>query len=123
MRIKTDFHLHTDISVDADLSIEKLIGRAIELVFEQIAITDHLDCNKADEGFGMYDHKKTFEATRCAQESYRDRIEIFQGVEIGEPHLYVDQTKEVYQLPLDVIIGSTHYVGANGVHEDLKNVI
>ncbi len=117
--IKTDFHIHTNISVDSSATLEEMIDSAIERGFTEIAITDHVDHNPADDGAGMYDPVKAYNATIDAQRKYGDRIIVRPGAELGEPHLYTAENRALYQLPLDVIIGSVHCMGPYGVHSDL----
>jgi len=85
----------------------------------EIALTDHADCNPADEAANRYDPDRAYETTELARRSRGSRITIHHGVELGEPHLFERQYRRVYQMPLDVVIGSIHYVGSYGVHSDL----
>ena len=116
--IKTDFHLHTTLSVDASAEIDTLVESAIQRGLTEIAITDHVDYNPADEGANLYNPAQSYEMIVAARQKYKDKIILRHGVELSEPHLYTDETKEIYQTPLDVVIGSIHYVGRFGVHAD-----
>ncbi len=120
--IKTDFHIHTRISVDSTAHVNDMVQRAIDCGFTEIALTDHLDYNPADEGYGRYDSRLAYEQTLAARALFGDRIGICHGVEIGEPHLYASKIRELYPCPFDVIIGSIHFVGEHGVHADLFDV-
>jgi len=118
MQIRTDFHLHTTLSVDATTQPEELIERSMALGMQEIAITDHVDNNSADEGAGRYDPHKAYELTQRLNTRFGDRITIRHGVELGEPHLYADENAIIYNLPVDIVIGSVHYIGTRGMHGD-----
>lgn len=123
MKITTDIHLHTELSVDAETSIDRIVDRAIEIGLTEIALTDHVDFNPADEGAGLYHPIEAHRATERIRRQWGDDIVIDHGVELSEPHLYTAETKSIYQLPLDLVIGSTHYIGSRGVHSDLFDVV
>ncbi len=116
--ITTDFHLHTKLSVDAEAELDGLVRRAIEIGLTEIAITEHVDFNPADEGAGLYNPTQAYEQILAARKKFDGQIEIRYGVELSEPHLYIDEMADIYKMPLDVVIGSLHYVGPFGVHLD-----
>jgi histidinol-phosphatase (PHP family) len=121
--LTTDFHLHTNISVDSSASIDEMIQKAVDLGFTEVAITDHVDHNPADDGAGMYDPDKAFQATLAARERFARRIAIRHGAELGEPHFYAKENERLLKLPLDMVIGSVHCMGNFGVHSDLFDKI
>jgi histidinol-phosphatase (PHP family) len=121
--ITTDFHLHTNISVDSPTPIEDMVRRAIDLGFSEVAITDHVDHNPADDGAGMYDPDKAYQATLAVCERFKDLIAVRHGAELGEPHFYARENERLLKLPLDVVIGSIHCMGNFGVHSDLFDKI
>jgi histidinol-phosphatase (PHP family) len=96
-----------------------MVERAIELGLTEIAITDHVDHNPADDGAGMYNPDKAYQAALSARDRFGDRIAIRYGAELGEPHLYGRENERLYQLPVDVVIGSIHCMESYGVHSDL----
>jgi len=114
--ITTDFHTHTNISVDSSSSLDEMIVNAIKKGYTEIAITDHVDHNPADDGAGLYDPIKAYQATVDAQKKYAGQISIRLGAELSEPHLYTRENQVIYQLPQDVIIGSVHCIGPYGIH-------
>jgi histidinol-phosphatase (PHP family) len=121
--ITTDFHLHTNISVDSPASIDEMIQKAAEAGFTEVAITDHVDHNPADDGAGMYDPDKAYLATLAVRERFADRITVRHGAELGEPHFYAKENERLLKLPLDVVIGSIHCMGNFGIHSDLFDKI
>jgi histidinol-phosphatase (PHP family) len=120
--IKSDFHIHTTISTDASGEIDAMTARAIEIGLEAIAITDHADYNPLDEGANQYKPSVAYEQTVRTREKFGDKIKIRHGVELGEPHMFVEEIKEVRKQPNDVIIGSVHFIGSHGVHADYFDV-
>ncbi len=120
--ITTDFHLHTMLSVDAKVELDEVIERAIELGLTEIAITDHADFNPADAGAGIYNADQAYQQVLQAREKVDGTLSIRYGVELSEPHLYANEIADIYKKPLDIVIGSLHYVGAFGVHLDFFDV-
>jgi len=120
--ITSDFHLHTRVSVDATVGLDELIARAIEIGLTEIAITEHVDYNPADEGAGIYKPEEVYRQIVEAREKYDGQLIIRYGVELSEPHLYPAELAEIYRMPLDVVIGSIHYVGPYGVHQNFYDV-
>ncbi len=117
--INTDFHLHTIVSVDAYDGYSDIILSAIDKNLTEIAITEHVDYNPADEGAGLYNPQEVYNLTQKYSQKYADKITIHYGVELSEPHLYAEENKLIYSLKPDIVIGSLHYVGKLGVHSDL----
>jgi histidinol-phosphatase (PHP family) len=120
--IRTDFHIHTTLSSDATGKVNDMVQRAIDLGLEEIAITDHADYNPLDKDANPYDPQQTYAQTLAARQHFGDRIIIRHGVELGEPHMFVEEIKPVRQIPLDVIIGSVHFIVSHGVHADFFDV-
>jgi len=120
-KVTTDFHLHSDISADAHSPFDKMVQAALRRGLEEIAMTDHLDLNPADEGCGRFDPQQVYQLCRKVREAY-PQITIRLGVELSEAHLYKDRLAQLYALPLDLVIGSIHYIGSHGVHADLFDV-
>jgi histidinol-phosphatase (PHP family) len=120
--IKTDFHIHTTLSNDATGKIDEMIGRAIELGLEEIAIADHADFNPLDPTSKFYIAEKAWQQTVEARKRFDGQIAIRHGVELGEPHLFPDDVRPIMSYPLDVVIGSIHFMNRYGVHSDLFDV-
>lgn len=119
MAITTDYHTHTELSVDAHTTLVDNIRSAIDRGLTELAVTDHVDFNPNDEGAFLFDPVAAERATRAAAERFADRIAIRHGIELSEPHLYPDDIRPLYDAPMDVVIGSIHYVGPLGFHAEL----
>lgn len=86
---KADSHIHSNFSGDSVERLENIAERAIELGMDEITITDHLDLDYAD-GIKIFelDVPKYIETLKKLKETYRDRIKIKIGVELGlQPQL------------------------------------
>jgi histidinol-phosphatase (PHP family) len=107
-----DYHVHTTCSVDCATPIEKSCEAAIANGVTEIAFTDHVDHQPADEGYGFYDPARYFASVDRVRELYGDRLTILYGAEVD----YHDDTRDVvekfmasYGDRYDFVIGSVHY--------------
>lgn len=111
-RIPQDYHLHSHFSIDAREPIRSVCERAIELGIAEIAITDHADYIQADAGANYYDADAYFAELDQVRDEFQGRLTIRAGVEIGEPHRFVEETNHLLDsYPYDFVIGSLHWVG------------
>jgi histidinol-phosphatase (PHP family) len=120
--ITTDFHLHTNLSVDSTEEPFAIVQSAIDKGLTEIALTDHADYNPNDGGFGFYHPETAWKRTKEAQDKFHNSIIIRHGVEIGETHLFEKEISYIHQIPFDLVIGSIHFMETNGVHSDLFDV-
>ncbi len=109
--LTADLHIHSDFSVDSKMSVDELCGRAVSLGLSIVCITDHLDLDPADAGFGYYDYDGVSAAIEEAREKFQGRLTILKGVEFGEPHLHPGELEEARGRGYDMILGSVHCVG------------
>lgn len=112
--ITADYHVHSDFSSDSTAPMEEMIERAIELGFERICFTDHMDYDFPE------DSPLTFEFDPFAyhaklnllKEQYQGKIKILKGIELGlRPYLAERYHVLMNQYDFDFAIGSTHLVG------------
>lgn len=106
-----DLHVHTEYSCDSEADIELYVKKAIDLNFETICFTDHVDFNKNDYGYDYYNSENFFEKYNKIKEEYGNNIDLCAGIEFGEPHLYAKELTELSKKPYDFIIGSIHWIG------------
>ena len=64
-KVLTDFHIHSDISVDASGSMGQVADAAYRAGLKHIAFSDHLDLNPADAGYGRYDLEKVYDSWKA----------------------------------------------------------
>ena len=110
--MRSDFHMHTNFSTDADFSPEEMMEGAIEKGLKVICITDHIDKDyDEEEKEFFFDTDKYFEKLNGLKQKYRQKIDLRIGVETGlQPHLGEYYHKYVNKYPFDFVIGSVHLV-------------
>jgi len=113
-----DSHIHSENSPDSKQTMEDICLASIQKGVKGIAITDHAHMSPAHKRFfGDFDVveniRKSINDTYKAREKYKDRLEIFCGVEIGEYMHDIKTSQKILSLTdYDIIIGSSHYVDA-----------
>src|SRR3954453_16790057 len=115
-RFVFDYHVHTTCSVDCVTPIESSCQAAIDHGVTEIAFTDHVDHQPADEGFGFYKPEVYFESVDRMREKYGDRLTILYGAEVDyhdDTRPEVERFMRAYGHRYDFVIGSVHY-GNNG---------
>lgn len=116
-RIFTDYHMHSRFSIDARDTIEALCRRALDLGFNEIAITEHAEWHPAYRGTldvdGYFD-----ELERCRGQFAPDGLAVLSGVELGNPHDYPDRAARlVTEYPFEVRIASLHWLYGENIHD------
>lgn len=111
--ITGDFHVHTDFSGDSDTPMEDMVKRAIREGLTKICFTDHMDYNYPEQysvNF-MLDVKSYLDRIEEMTESYKDRIKIYKGIELGlVPENGAWYRELLGRYSFDFIIGSSHVV-------------
>jgi len=113
-----DSHIHSKNSPDSKQTLDEICLAAIEKGVKGIAITDHAHMSPAQARFfGEFDNynniKNSIDDTYAAREKYKDKLQIFCGIEIGEYLHDVAESERIMSLTnYDIIIGSVHYVEA-----------
>lgn len=112
MSIKTDFHLHSDFSGDAQAPMEQMIQKGISLGLTAMCFTEHMDHQVMNEGISfMVDTQTYCDTFAYLQEKYRGQIELLFGIELGiEPQHRHFLTEYARAWDFDFIIGSSHIV-------------
>jgi len=106
-----DLHVHTEISCDSEAEMEQYVIHGIRSGVNMISFTDHVDWNRVDYGYGVYDPEKYFKKFHYVKECYEHEIKICSGIEFGETHLYPEELRKlVLKYPYDFVIGSVHWV-------------
>ncbi|MGL4969485.1 MAG: histidinol-phosphatase HisJ family protein [Fusobacteriaceae bacterium] len=113
----SDYHIHSSFSADSKENLDDIIERAVEIGLQEIAITDHydLDSPQEQEGF-ILDIPRYFKKLQEAKESYKDKIDIKVGIEIGsQPQIYDDLNLLVDSYDWDFVLSSLHTVDRTDV--------
>lgn len=111
--MKTDAHMHSSFSYDAEVCPKKMIEASIQKGLKAICFTDHYDKDDDQWGEGeqIFDVDEYFTTMIKAKGtiSGSDRGPI--GVELGlGPHLAEYYSRFVPKYPFDMVIGSVHSV-------------
>ncbi len=105
-----DYHVHTTRSVDCATPIESSCEAAIAQGIAEIAFTDHVDHEPADEGFGFYDYDLYVVDVERARDRYGDRLVILAGAEVDFNTGIADEVERfLADHHYDFVIGSVHY--------------
>lgn len=114
-----DYHIHSKFSCDSHLTPETICERLIELGFTQIAFTEHLDLDPADEGYGFYDYEAITEKVEALNLKYGDKLTIRKGVEVTYQKKREGEIKKFFSdKDYDFITGSVHLVDGFDISQD-----
>lgn len=107
-----DMHTHTEFSFDGRCTVDELCASAEEKGVSVLAITEHFDIDSRGGGDYYLRHEaQRKEAMRLAAEKYAGRLTLLCGVEIGQPHICPEVTREfLAEREFDVVLGSIHDV-------------
>lgn len=114
--MKSDFHMHTRFSADAQTPVKDMIEGAIGRGLDTICFTDHNDKDyPVHEETGTtvftFDADEYFRVMEKMQQEYQGKIDIRIGIEIGlQPHLAQYYKDLINRHPFDFVIGSVHVV-------------
>ena len=113
-----DFHMHSDFSEDCSTPMEATIESAIQKGFKQICFTEHVDYDYPDPDFTFdLDTEKYEQKIREMQQTYKDKITIKKGIEIGiQPHLFERYHTLLNKETFDFIICSMHTADRKDLH-------
>lgn len=91
---------------------------AIAQGIPEIGFTEHYDLHPNEPCRDWFRAKAWWaELERCRVE-FADRLTIRAGIEIGEPHLFRQETEDLLaQLPFDYVLGSLHWVRSESVFD------
>ena len=108
--ILSDFHIHTEFSFDSEEKIDNICTVALERGLSAIAITNHYDHDGIDEGlYDEYLFEKDREDILSAKERWKGKLNVYYGIEIGQPHTMSDKKINfIESMGYEFIIGSLH---------------
>lgn len=106
---KGDMHIHSKYSWDSEMDIATIVENAEKNKLKYVGIADHVDFGN-EATLDVIDRiKRRNEEIDKLQES--TDVKILKGLEVGEPHLYLDEMEYLKRVPdLDYIIGSIHFI-------------
>lgn len=109
----SDSHVHSENSFDGNDSVIMMCERAANLGLYSITVTDHCECNEYYENADHIDYRKCIENsikdTAKARAMYIDRVNVYTGIELGQPCQDRKAAAEALSLAeYDFVIGSLH---------------
>ncbi len=105
----SDYHVHSNYSEDSECPMEEIIQRAIQLGFDEIAFTEHVDHGVRTDL--NCDYKKYFKEIKEMQEKYKGILSIKAGIEFGiQTHTIPLFQKDFKDNAFDFVILSNHQI-------------
>jgi len=109
-------HVHTSDSPDADIPAWQLARRGYESNLSAIGFVAHVDLDPEDYCYGGFSAQNYDESINRAKAESEGRLLIMKGLEVGEPHLYEEQVKNLVDYSdYDFITGALHSVSGEGM--------
>ena len=112
-RFISDSHTHSENSFDGNDSVIMMCERAANLGLYSVTVTDHCECNE------YYENEENVNYRKCIEDSIRDtakaramyisKVNIYTGIELGQPCQDRKAAEEVLSLAeYDFVLGSLH---------------
>lgn len=109
MQYRYDYHIHTIHSGDGKSTIDEVCESAIKKGLKEIAVTEHFEPISTDKEYKFYKPLICRDEIINANEIYKGKLKIKMGVELGQPHLFLETSNAVLKkTSFDYIIGSAH---------------
>lgn len=106
-----NIHTHTKYSHDSTADPEELCKEALRAGLTGFAVTDHCDCEYADDPAVFTNVLRSFDETQKLETQYAGQLIITKGVEIGEAIFDRGFAEKIRaSREWDVILGSVHAV-------------
>src|SRR5258708_3106930 len=118
MLIPHDYHMHTRFSCDSRAAMAEMCQAAIDRGIPEIGFTEHFDHNARDECRDYFLLEPWAAELEHCQAQFAGRLTVRAGVELGEPHLFAAQDRDLLaRYPFDYALGSLHWVGPESVFD------
>lgn len=115
-----DYHIHSLFSVDGHATISQICERALAVGLDEVGITDHLDLEPGDEGYGFFNYEAYTATIAHARETFGDRLTLRKGIEVDYQTAYEDEIRHLLKkMQFDYRIGSVHYLDHQLIGQDL----
>jgi histidinol-phosphatase (PHP family) len=107
-----DLHIHSNFSCDCHASLAEMCQAAVAKGLSAIGFTEHFDLLPADPCYDFLDLPGWWREIESCREQFADQLTIYAGIELGEPHRFISDMREVLDsFPWDFALGSLHWVG------------
>ncbi len=117
-----DHHVHSASSWDSESSLDALAGQARQRGLGGFVLTDHVEFDPSDPGFGTY----RYEPSRLAWEDLQDvtpDLKIRFGAEITHQEKHLPAIRDfLHAHRFHWVIGSAHYVGREEISSFMARV-
>ncbi|QUI22873.1 histidinol-phosphatase HisJ family protein [Vallitalea pronyensis] len=121
--IYLDYHIHSSMSPDTDVSMEEMCQSAIHKGFKEIAFTDHFEFYTTDKEGRTFNEAYLdtyFETLGQCREKFKNQLIIRRGIELGQQHVQLQRSNTLLSLyAFDYVLASVHKI--NDV--DLSQVV
>lgn len=108
---KYDFHLHTEYSYDSRMKGVELLSKAVNLDYDELAITEHVDLLPQELSIYGLPSLKQYAAYVSALQDQFQQIKLYCGVEMGDYHLLRDFAQDlIADFDFFPILGSVHFL-------------
>ncbi len=111
---RMDYHLHTAVTIDGNMSEVEACTRALEIDIQEIAFTNHVMLNQPDYLISTESFLKHWESIQVCKECY-PQLQIRLGIEMDYyPNQEADIGAKIQYYegligqPFDIILGSVH---------------
>lgn len=109
MSYLVDYHTHSIHSSDGHNTIMELCEGAVRKGLREIAVTDHFEPNMKDEHCLFYNQKSYWSDMVKVKRTFKGRLNVKLGVELGQPHLFPEQSQAILaDFPYDYVLASVH---------------
>ncbi|EOR20452.1 HisJ family histidinol phosphate phosphatase [Clostridium sartagoforme AAU1] len=106
----TDYHIHTEYSIDSTYPMEDIIIQAINLGIDEICFTEHMDYFINDFTH-LVNYDEYLKEYNFLKDKYKDRVNIKLGSEFGvQMHTIKEFQRDFNKYDFDFIILSNHQV-------------
>jgi len=109
-----DMHVHTSSSPDAEMPAARICSFAEDAGVERIGFVAHLDLHPEDYCYMGFSEKDFLSELDEAETAYSGRVRVLRGIEIGEPHEFMDRARALTlfkQEEYDFLTGALHWTG------------
>ncbi len=109
MKYLIDYHMHSTYSSDGHNTITEMCQSAVDKGIGEIAITDHFEPSMADSHCLFYNQKGYWAYMTKAKQTFKGKLKIKLGVELGQPHLFPEASNSILEsFPYDYVLASVH---------------
>jgi histidinol-phosphatase (PHP family) len=115
-----DFHVHTTISCDGHCTLQEVCSRATEIGLQSICLTEHMDFDPNDPGYGFLNYGEYSSRVDEARSNFHGKLNVFKGIEADYQSRFEDKIRRwLLDKEFDLVLGSVHYVDGAMLSEEM----